>query len=46
MMKIENEKGVDKGWIKNGGMLIERKKERIDEYRRLDKMGVSFGIEY
>lgn len=45
LMQLETETGVDPGWINNGGLFIASTKERLDEYRRLATMGVSFGIE-
>ncbi|KDR18080.1 Sarcosine dehydrogenase, mitochondrial, partial [Zootermopsis nevadensis] len=45
LMQLEPETGIDPGWIMNGGIFIAYNEERLDEYRRLATMGVSFGIE-
>ena len=33
------------GWIENGGLFIASTKERLDEYKRLQTLGRSFGID-
>ncbi|XP_064648723.1 sarcosine dehydrogenase, mitochondrial-like isoform X2 [Lineus longissimus] len=43
--QIEEETGVDPGWIENGGMFISSTKERLDEYKRMMSLGKAFGIE-
>jgi sarcosine dehydrogenase len=35
MIGLEEESGVDPGWINNGGLFIASTKERMDEYKRL-----------
>ncbi len=35
MEGLEEESGVDPGWINNGGLFIASTKERMDEYKRL-----------
>lgn len=42
---LEEETGVNAGWIENGGLFIASTKERLDEYKRLQTLGRSFGIE-
>merc|ERR1712032_494292 len=42
---LEEETGVDPGWINNGGLFIANNKERMEEYRRLYTMGKALGIE-
>ena len=32
---LEEETGVNPGWINNGGLFIANNKERLDEYKRL-----------
>ncbi|KAJ9576455.1 hypothetical protein L9F63_006668, partial [Diploptera punctata] len=44
-MQLGAETGLDPGWINNGGLFIASTKARMDEYRRLCTLGVSFGIE-
>lgn len=45
LMHLEAETGLDPGWIMNGGLFIAHNEERMNEYRRLSTIGVSFGIE-
>ena len=33
------------GWIENGGLFIASTKERLDEYKRLQTLGHSFGVD-
>jgi len=42
---LQEETGVDPGWINNGGLFIANNKERMEEYRRLYTMGKVLGIE-
>lgn len=42
---LENETGLNPGWINNGGLFIANSKERIKEYKRLQTLGHFFGIE-
>ena len=39
MTTLEDETGVNTGWINNGGMFIASTKERMDEYKRLLTVG-------
>lgn len=41
---LEEETGVNPGWINNGGLFIANNKERLDEYKRLATIGKAFGI--
>jgi len=43
--RLEDETGVNPGWINNGGLFIANNKERLDEYKRLHTFGKAFGIE-
>ncbi|XP_013401693.1 sarcosine dehydrogenase, mitochondrial [Lingula anatina] len=45
MQELEEETGVNPGWINNGGLFIASRKERLDEYKRLHTLGKVFGIE-
>jgi len=42
---LEEETGVDPGWINNGGIFIASTKTRLDEYKRLQTIGKVFGID-
>ena len=42
---IEEETGINPGWINNGGLFIANNKERLDEYKRLHTLGKFYGIE-
>jgi len=42
---LQEETGIDPGWINNGGLFIANNKERMEEYRRLYTMGKVLGIE-
>ncbi|XP_070615042.1 sarcosine dehydrogenase, mitochondrial [Erythrolamprus reginae] len=43
--ELEEETGLDTGWIQNGGLFIASNKQRLDEYKRLMSLGKVFGIE-
>ena len=45
LQELENETGIDPGWINNGGLFIANNRERLDEYKRLHTFGKAFGIE-
>nr|CAG4640629.1 EOG090X014D [Eulimnadia texana] len=45
LQNLEQETGVNPGWINNGGLFIASTKERLDEYKRLHSLGKAFGIE-
>jgi sarcosine dehydrogenase len=45
MKNLDNETGVNPGWINNGGLFIASSKERLDEYQRLVTLGKAFRIE-
>ncbi|KAB7498129.1 Sarcosine dehydrogenase, mitochondrial, partial [Armadillidium nasatum] len=45
IIRIEEESGVNPGWINNGGMFIASNKERLDEYKRLQTIGKTQKIE-
>lgn len=45
MKSLEDETGVNTGWINNGGLFISSTKQRLDEYKRLMTLGKAFGIE-
>lgn len=45
MKSLEDETGVNTGWINNGGLFIASTKQRLDEYKRLMTLGKAFGIE-
>ncbi|KAK5878786.1 hypothetical protein CesoFtcFv8_024163 [Champsocephalus esox] len=42
---LEEETGLDTGWIENGGLFIASNKQRLDEYKRLMSLGKVYGIE-
>ncbi|XP_064616926.1 sarcosine dehydrogenase, mitochondrial-like [Liolophura sinensis] len=42
---LEDETGVNPGWIENGGLFIASNKVRLDEYKRLATLGSLFNIE-
>ena len=42
---LEEETGVNPGWINNGGIFIANNKERLDEYKRLGTIAKAFDIE-
>ncbi|XP_018327368.1 sarcosine dehydrogenase, mitochondrial [Agrilus planipennis] len=42
---LEKETGINPGWINNGGLMIAREDERINEYLRIQALGRYFGIE-
>ena len=42
---LEEETGVNPGWINNGGIFIANNKERLDEYQRLGTIAKAFDIE-
>ncbi|KAF7237249.1 Sarcosine dehydrogenase, mitochondrial [Varanus komodoensis] len=43
--QLEQETGLDTGWIQNGGLFIASNKQRLDEYKRLMSLGKVYGIE-
>ncbi|XP_066953751.1 sarcosine dehydrogenase, mitochondrial-like [Macrobrachium rosenbergii] len=45
LLRLEDETGINPGWINNGGLFIASSKPRLDEYRRLVTMGRTQGIE-
>ncbi|KAK2188591.1 hypothetical protein NP493_127g01000 [Ridgeia piscesae] len=45
METLEEETGVNPGWINNGGLFIASTKERLDEYKRLMTLGRAFDTE-
>lgn len=45
LTNLENETGVNPGWINNGGLFIASNEERVKEYKRLQTLGHFFGIE-
>ncbi|KAL9919954.1 LOW QUALITY PROTEIN: sarcosine dehydrogenase [Glossina fuscipes fuscipes] len=45
LMQLEQETGLDPGWIQNGGIFIAHSNTRLDEYKRLATVGNALGIE-
>jgi len=45
IQRLESETGIDPGWINNGGLFIANTKERLDEYKRLQSIGKTMGVE-
>ncbi|KAK8726916.1 hypothetical protein OTU49_010127, partial [Cherax quadricarinatus] len=45
LIRLEQETGVNPGWINNGGLFIASNKERLNEYKRLMTIGRVHGIE-
>ncbi|XP_046403823.1 sarcosine dehydrogenase, mitochondrial-like [Ischnura elegans] len=45
LRRLEDETGLNSGWIQNGGLFIANTEERLKEYRRLMTAGRSFDIE-
>nr|CAG4642302.1 EOG090X014D [Evadne anonyx] len=45
LANLEEETGVDPGYIVNGGLFTASSKERLDEYKRLHTLGKAYGIE-
>ncbi|MDK2413688.1 FAD-dependent oxidoreductase, partial [Aphanizomenon sp. 202] len=45
MTRLEDETGVNPGWINNGGLFIASSNERLQEYKRLMTVGRVLGIE-
>ncbi|XP_017020013.1 sarcosine dehydrogenase, mitochondrial [Drosophila kikkawai] len=45
LQQLEEETGLDPGWIQNGGIFIAHNETRLDEYRRLATVGSALGIE-
>lgn len=35
MQSLQEETGIDPGWINNGGLFIASSRERLEEYKRL-----------
>jgi len=44
-MSLEEETGLNSGWINNGGIFISHSEERLNEYKRLSTLGKCFNIE-
>ncbi|KAI5099466.1 sarcosine dehydrogenase, mitochondrial, partial [Silurus meridionalis] len=44
-VELEEETGLETGWIQNGGLFIASNKQRLDEYKRLMSLGKVYGIE-
>jgi len=42
---LQEETGIDPGWINNGGLFIANNKERMEEYERLYTVGKVLGIQ-
>ncbi|OQR78471.1 sarcosine dehydrogenase, partial [Tropilaelaps mercedesae] len=42
---LEEETGLNSGWINNGGLFLANHRERLDEYKRLMTIGRVFGVE-
>ncbi|XP_063066842.1 sarcosine dehydrogenase, mitochondrial [Engraulis encrasicolus] len=42
---LQEETGLETGWIQNGGLFIASNKQRLDEYKRLMSLGKVYGIE-
>jgi len=45
MTSLEEETGIEPGWINNGGLFIANNKERLEEYKRLHTIGKVMGID-
>nr|XP_968443.1 PREDICTED: sarcosine dehydrogenase, mitochondrial [Tribolium castaneum] len=45
LIDLEQETGLNTGWINNGGLFIAKTEERIQEYKRLHTFGHFFNIE-
>lgn len=45
LRRLEDETGLNSGWIQNGGLFIAHSKTRMEEYSRLMTAGRSFGID-
>lgn len=45
LTNLENETGVNPGWINNGGLFIASNEERVKEYKRLQTLGHFFGVD-
>lgn len=45
MRSLEDETGVNTGYIENGGLFIASTKTRLDEYQRMGSLGKVFGVE-
>lgn len=45
LRRLEDETGVNPGWINNGGLFIASSKERLKEYQRLQTIGKVNGVE-
>lgn len=45
MARLPEETDMDIGWINNGGLFIANNKERLDEYKRLQTVGRTMGVE-
>ena len=45
MTGLEQETGVEPGWINNGGLFIANNKERLEEYKRMQTIGKVMGVD-
>ncbi|XP_068229042.1 sarcosine dehydrogenase, mitochondrial-like [Palaemon carinicauda] len=45
LLGLEDETGINPGWIMNGGLMVAQCKNRLDEYKRLMSLGRTQGIE-
>lgn len=45
LRSLEEETGLDPGWIQNGGLFISHSAQRTNEYRRLQTLGKCFDVE-
>jgi len=45
LTNLEEETGIEPGWINNGGLFIANNKERLEEYKRLHTIGKVMGID-
>lgn len=43
--ELEQETGINTGWINNGGLFTASSKERLDEYKRMYTLAKFYGIE-
>ncbi len=46
MQSLQEETGIDPGWINNGGLFIASSRERLEEYKRLMTVSVSCQLMY
>ncbi|XP_023012335.2 sarcosine dehydrogenase [Leptinotarsa decemlineata] len=45
LANLEEETGINSGWINNGGIFIARTPERLEEYKRFHTLGHMFNLE-